>query len=75
MADVTNELIYEVLKSIQDRLTSIENEQRASREELNALRGHQIAMQQDVHNIYEILGELKARMQVIERRLELSPAE
>jgi hypothetical protein len=39
MAEVTNELIYDVLKSIQELLGRMEEGQRSIREELTALRG------------------------------------
>ena len=52
MAEVTNALIYEVLKNIQERLGRMEEGQRSIREELTALRGHQLAMQRDVYNIH-----------------------
>ncbi len=45
--------------------------QRDIREELRALRGHSLAMQTDVHNIYNILNSLEGRVDRIERRLEL----
>jgi hypothetical protein len=42
--------------------------------EMNALRGHQVSMQQDTHNIYGILGRFDFRLEQIERRLELNDA-
>jgi len=74
MADVTNELIYEVLKKIQDRLGGLEEGQRSIREELTALRGHQLAMQRDVYNIHERIDVIDKKIDRIERRLELSDA-
>ena len=67
MADVTNELIYEVLKKMQDQLASLQDGQRAIRDELTSLRTRQLAMQRDIYNIHE-------RMDSIERRLELTDA-
>ena len=74
MAEVTNELIYEVLKQIQDRVARIDDGQRSIREELTALRGHQLAMQRDIYNIHERLDMMDKRLDRIERRLELSEA-
>jgi hypothetical protein len=71
MADVTNELIYEVLKRLQEQLVNLNDGQRDMREELRALRGHSLAMQTDVSNIYHILNSLERRAERIERRLEL----
>ncbi|CAN0653024.1 SlyX protein [Nitratireductor aquimarinus] len=68
MGDVTNELLYEVLKSMQGRLDKLEAGQSEIRQELISIRGHMIAIQQDTHNIYGMLGRHDER---IERRLEL----
>ncbi len=75
MADVTPELIYEVLKQIQTRLGGLEDGQRAIREELQAMRGHQLSTQTDIHNIYVRLDSLEAWSRRVEKRLELTPAE
>ncbi len=71
MAEVSSELIYEVLKRVQDQLVNLNDGQRDIREELRALRGHSLTMQTDVHNIYNILNSLEGRVDRIERRLEL----
>lgn len=71
MAEVTNDLIYEVLKSIQERVGALQDGQRAIPEELTALRGHQVAMQRDVYNIHERFDAVERRLERIERRLEL----
>ncbi len=72
MAEVTNDLIYEVLKPLQRELAEVKNGIGEVKLELNAMRGHMISMQQDVHNIYGILSRQDARVERIERRLELS---
>ena len=76
MAEVTNELIYEVMKQIPDRMAKLEEGQHAIREELTTLRGHQLAMQRDIYNIHERLDVMDKRLDRIEHRLELteSPA-
>jgi uncharacterized protein Yka (UPF0111/DUF47 family) len=51
MVEVTNELIYEVLKQIQDRLSSLEKKIDEIKNELQTLRTHSIGMQQDIHNM------------------------
>ena len=71
MAEVTNELIYEILKRIQDQLAALAEGQRAIRDELQALGGHQLAMQRDISNIYNRLDVFDARLERVERRLEL----
>ena len=52
MAEISGDLIYEVLKSLQNDNSQIKGELRDIKLELNAIRGHLISVQQDVHNIY-----------------------
>jgi tetrahydromethanopterin S-methyltransferase subunit G len=72
MAEVSNELIFEVLKQVQQRLDRVDHKIDEVKSELNALRGHQISMQQDLQNVYGILGRSDVRLDHIERRLELN---
>ena len=74
MAEVTNELMYEILKQLQVRTDSFDKKMDEVKSELQALRIHSIAMQQDVQNIYTILVRQDSRLDRIERRLELSEA-
>jgi hypothetical protein len=74
MADVTNELIYEVLKSMQGKLTSLDEGVKEVRGEIAALRGHVIAIQQDTANIYSRVAGVEVRLDHIERRLDLVDA-
>ena len=71
MADVTNELIYEVLKSMQARLGNIEQGNKETAARLSALQTHLLAVEKDVANIYESLGALDARLDRIEKRMDL----
>jgi archaellum component FlaC len=71
VADVTNELMYEVLKRIQDRLDRIEDNTRVLSGELNAIRGPMNAFQRDISNIYDKLAGQELRLERIERRLDL----
>jgi hypothetical protein len=71
MAEVTNELLYEVLKSVQREVSLLREGQAQAREAMIALRGHMHAIQQDVNNIYGILARHDARHDRIERRLDL----
>ena len=72
MAEVTNELLFEILKQVQPRLDRMDYKLDEVKAELNALRGHQISMLQDIQNVYAILGRSDARLDRIERRLDLS---
>jgi hypothetical protein len=74
MAEVTNELIYEILKQLQDRMSSFEHKMDEVKSELQALRTHSLAMQQDIQNIYVTLVRQDQRLNRIERRLEISEA-
>jgi archaellum component FlaC len=78
MAEVTNELIHEVLKAMQARLGNVEEGIRDVRGEIDALRGNmqatnsQIgALQLDISNIYQTMGAMDSRLSRIERRLEI----
>jgi tetrahydromethanopterin S-methyltransferase subunit G len=72
MAEVTSEWIYEVLKQLQDRMSSFEKKMDEVKSELQALRIHSIAMQQDIQNIYATFVRQEARLDRIERRLEFA---
>ena len=72
MAEVTNDLIYEALKRLQDQNANLNDGQRDIREELRALRSHALEMQTGVSNIYQILVKMDGRVDRIERRLDLS---
>ncbi|QDL98455.1 hypothetical protein FLL57_14580 [Rhodopseudomonas palustris] len=74
MADVSNELIFEVLKQVQQRLDKVDHKVDELKSEMNAMRGYLISMQQDVQNVYGILGRYDGRLEHIERRLELNDA-
>ena len=74
MAEISSELIYEVLKSLRRDVGEMKSSVGDVKIELNALRGHMISLQQDVHNIYGMLVRHDGRLERIERRLELSDA-
>lgn len=77
MADVSNELIYEVIKPVQARLGNFEESFRELRGEVRAFRGNAHAIQTqmgssqvDIANIHETIGALDTRLSRIERRLD-----
>jgi len=74
MTEVSNELIFEVLKQVQQRLDRVDHKIDEVKSELNALRGHQISMLQDFQNVYSILSRSDVRLDHIERRLEIVDA-
>lgn len=71
MAEVTNELMYEVLKKIQADVSELKHGQQSIRQELISVRGHMLSMQNDIHNIYLRFDRHDERLERIERRLEL----
>ncbi len=71
MAEVTNELMYEFLKSIHQRMDDIEASISEVKQELVSVRLSVMGIQNDVHNIYGILARHDERLDRIERRLEL----
>ena len=71
MADVTTDLLYEVLKSIQGRLDRMEMTMGEVKGELQAIRQHQLATSQEVGNIYLKLGRHDDQLNRIETRLGL----
>jgi predicted nucleic acid-binding Zn-ribbon protein len=71
MAEVTNELMYEVLKSIQHDVHGLKDGLRELKQELISLRGHVLSIQNDIHNMYGILARHDERLDRIEHRLEL----
>ena len=78
MAEVTNELIYEVLKAVQARLGNLEEGIRDQHGQLSGVRGdlrsiHTAigAVKTDIGNIYDTHGAMDSRLARIERRLEI----
>jgi hypothetical protein len=71
MAEVTNALIYEVRKKVQSDLAGMKDAWLENTAALNAVRTHMIGQSQDVQNIYSILTRHDARLERIERRLEI----
>lgn len=71
MADVTSELMFEVLKSIQARVVKMDDRLDQIASELRAMPGHMLAQQQDTAAIYGALARHEQRLERIERRLDL----
>lgn len=71
MAEITNDLIFELLKRIQGEITELRSDVREVRQEVNVIRGHLASLQSDIHNIYGILSRHDERLIRIERRLDI----
>ena len=71
MADVTTELMFEVLKQIQSDISALKEGQREQNAALGAIRTHLGGLQQDVTNLYAIFARFEIRLERVERRLEI----
>ena len=75
MAEVTNELMYEILKQLQSDMAGVKETLRETNASLNAIRIHLLGVHQDIQNIYATLSRNDARLDRIERRLEIVEVE
>ena len=71
MAEVTNELMYELMKEFHQRFDKLDFRLTEVKSELQSMRGTLVSVQHDIHNIYMVLGRYDDRLDRIERRLEL----
>lgn len=71
MAEVTNDLIHEVLKAVQQDVGGVKAEMREVKGELQAIRTHMTGLSQDIANIYQTIGRHDDRWARIETRLGL----
>jgi len=69
--EVTNDLVYELLKLMNHDLSELRQDVSEVKRELNVIRGHMVGIQSDIHNIYGVLARHDERLERIERRLEL----
>ncbi len=74
MVEVTNELMFEVLKWLQTNQMQLAESIVEVKTELRAIRGHISAMQLDIGNLYSGQAKLELRLERIEQRLELVDA-
>ena len=81
MAEISSELIYEGLKSLQARLAQVDGkidelkqEMQASRTSQNGIRQEITSVFQEISSVHATLVRHEARLDHIERRLELNEA-
>jgi septal ring factor EnvC (AmiA/AmiB activator) len=81
MADVTTDLMFEVLKAVQARLAQVDGkidelkqEMQASRTSQNGIRQEITSVFQEVSGIHATLVRHEGRLDRIERRLEINGA-
>lgn len=70
MPEVTNELMYELLTRLDHRLGELCQDFSDVKSELSSIRGHLIATESDMKNIYGVLARRDARLERIEFRLK-----
>ena len=71
MTEVTNDLIYELLKKIHLRMDKLENGLGEVKHEIVAIRLQALSTQTDINNIYAVTARMDQRLDRIEQRLEL----
>lgn len=71
MAEVTQELMFELMKRIHSDVGELKLAQQETKAELINMRGTMVAMQSDIHNMYGMLYRLDDRVERIEKRLDL----
>jgi hypothetical protein len=74
MAEISTELLYEVLKTIQVRLAGVDGKVDELKHDMQAMRSHMIGIQQEISGIHATLVRHELRLDRIERRLELTDA-
>ena len=74
MAEISAELVYEVLKSLQTRIVGIDGKIDELKQDLQAMRTHIIGVQQEISGIHSTLIRHEQRLDRIERRLEIADA-
>ncbi|KQU79726.1 hypothetical protein ASD12_14020 [Mesorhizobium sp. Root102] len=71
MPEVTNELMFELMKRVHHEIAELRQDVSETKRELNVMRGHMVATQSDIHNIYGVLARQDERLERIDRRLDL----
>ena len=72
MTEVPNELMYELLKRIHERMDPLEHGQDEMKQEVVAKRLQGMAVQTNINNIYGVTARIDQRLNRIERRRELA---
>ncbi|KUM28209.1 hypothetical protein AU467_12855 [Mesorhizobium loti] len=69
MEEVTSEQIYGLLKRVDQQLGELSKDFSEVKSELGSIRGHIIATEHDLKNIYRVMTRQNASLERIERRL------
>lgn len=71
MVEVTQDLIYEVLRNIQGDVSNLKGNVRELRQDNVSIRNHLHLLQGDVNNLHGTVGQIVDRLERIENRLDL----
>ena len=71
MAEISGELIYEMLKRIQADVSTLKDGQRDLRNDQISLRNQMHSMQGDINNLRGSIAHIEDRLERIENRLDL----
>jgi hypothetical protein len=71
MAEITNELIYELLKRMQADIANLKEGQRDLRQDNLSIRNQLHSLQGDVNNLRASVGHIETRLDRIENRFDL----
>ncbi|WP_160011943.1 hypothetical protein [Rhizobium sp. 18055] len=71
MAEITQELIHELLRRFHQRADKADTAARDLRNEVNSIRLLLLAHQGDISNLYMLIHQIDERLERIENRLEL----
>jgi DnaJ-domain-containing protein 1 len=71
MAEITNELMYELMKRMHGEMANLRDGQNDLRQDFISLRNHMHVMQGDVNNLRTTMAQVLIRLDCIENRLEL----
>lgn len=71
MAEVSADLVFEMLKRIQSDISNLKEGQRELRQDVISVRGQLHAMQGDINNLRASVGHIEVRLDRIENRLDL----
>ncbi|KKX33849.1 hypothetical protein [Rhizobium sp. LC145] len=71
MAEITNDLVYELMKRMHSELGNLREDQRGLRQDVISLRNHMHVMQGDMNNLHTTMAQVLVRLDRIENRLEL----
>ncbi len=71
MADLSPDLIFEILRKIQGELTSLKDGVRELRQDNISIRGHLHLLQGEMNNLHSSTSSIHDRLERIENRLEL----